>query len=461
MYTNIQSEDTVVAVSSPPGVGGIAVIRCSGNKTFSIVKSLFFRKNKADFNWEKIQYRHLYYGIIADNNDVVDEVMVSLFVAPHSYTGEDMAEIYCHGSVYVQHKILQMFIDRGARLAEAGEFTIRAYLNGKINLAEAEAIGDIIHSESEASHRLAMNQLRGGYVQLIGQLRDNILNFASLLELELDFSEEDVEFANRQQLTELLQQTIEKISELTQSFQLGNAIKSGIPVAIVGHPNAGKSTLLNALLNEEKAIVSDIPGTTRDLIEDKLIINGIMFRIIDTAGIREAKDEIEKIGIEKAKQSIQKAMIVIILHDINENTDEIHQYTALVKKHNPDAVIIKVYNKIDTAKINITRGEDDTLYISAKNKYNIDILKDKLTEAVVNKGYKTNQPLVSNVRHYNELKQALYFLEKAMKGLISKTSTELIAEDLRFAIRHLSNITGNITSEDILKNIFSKFCIGK
>lgn len=459
MYTNIQSEDTVVAVSSPPGVGGIAVIRCSGNKTFSIVKSLFFRKNKADFNWEKIQYRHLYYGIIADNNDVVDEVMASLFVAPHSYTGEDMAEIYCHGSVYVQHKILQMFIDRGARLAEAGEFTIRAYLNGKMNLAEAEAIGDIIHSESEASHRLAMNQLRGGYVQLIGQLRDNILNFASLLELELDFSEEDVEFANRQQLTELLQQTIEKISELTQSFQLGNAIKSGIPVAIIGHPNAGKSTLLNALLNEEKAIVSDIPGTTRDLIEDKLIINGIMFRIIDTAGIREAKDEIEKIGIDRAVRSVKQAMIVIILRDMNDGKDGWEELTELVKSNNAEAYVIKVFNKIDQ-KENY-QGEGEVIGISAKNKWNIDTLKSKLYEAVVNKGYKMNQPLVSNVRHYNELKQALYFLDKAMKGLKAKTSTELIAEDLRFAIRHLSNITGNITSEDILKNIFSKFCIGK
>ncbi|RME15937.1 MAG: tRNA uridine-5-carboxymethylaminomethyl(34) synthesis GTPase MnmE [Bacteroidetes bacterium] len=459
MYINIQSEDTIVAVSSPLGIGGVAVIRCSGGKTFSIVRSLFFRKDKSVWNWERIRYRYLYYGIIADNNDVVDEVMVSLFRAPRSYTGEDMAEVYCHGSVYVQQKILQMFIDRGARLAEAGEFTIRAYLNGKMNLAEAEAIGDIIHSYSEAAHRLAIEQLRGGYVPMIRQLREDILNFASLLELELDFSEEDVEFANREQLMELLMRNIQKISELTQSFQLGNAIKSGVPVAIIGHPNAGKSTLLNALLNEEKAIVSDIPGTTRDLIEDKLIINGIMFRIIDTAGIREAKDEIEKIGIERAVLSIKQAMIVIILRDVNEDEDEWEELVELVKRNNAEACVIKVFNKIDKREMYENKG--DIIGISAKNKWNIEVLKNKLYEAVVSKGYKMNQPLVSNVRHYNELKQALYFLERAMSGLKERRNIELIAEDLRFAIRHLSNITGNITSEDVLKNIFSKFCIGK
>lgn len=456
------SDDNIAAISSPFGIGGIAVIRCSGNKAFSIIQPLFFRKNKTSFDWNKIEYRKLYYGIIVENDEIIDEVMLALFPQPHSYTGENMVEIYCHGSIYVQQKILQLLINKGCRIAEPGEFTTRAYLNGKINLAEAEAIGDIIHAESEASHKLAMQQLRGGYIQLIEQLRENILNFASLLELELDFSEEDVEFANRQQLKNLLTQTIQQIQTLTESFQLGNAIKSGVPVVIVGKPNAGKSTLLNALLNEEKAIVSDIPGTTRDLIEDKLIINGILFRIIDTAGIREAKDEIEKIGIDKALHSIKKAMIVILLQDINEPLKNLNQQIEFIKSQNPDASIIKVLNKTDLQKsFDTLKLNNDVISISAKTHTNLDKLKNKLVEVVINKGYQSHQPMVSNVRHYNELKQSLHFLEKSLNGLNNNITTDIIAEDLKFAIQHLSNITGNITSEDILKNIFSKFCIGK
>lgn len=453
-------EDTIVAISSPQGIGGIAVIRCSGNQAFSVLQQIFLSKNKKPLNIEKIEYRKMYLGIIAENENIIDEVMISLFGTPHSYTGEDLVEIYCHGSIYVQQKILQICIDKGARLADAGEFTRRAYLNGKINLAEAEALGDIIHSGSEAAHRLAMQQLRGGYVELIHQLRNDILNFASLLELELDFSEEDVEFANRQQLKNLLNQTIQKISELIDSFQMGNAIKSGVPVAIIGKPNAGKSTLLNTLLNEDKAIVSAIPGTTRDLIEDKLIINGIAFRIIDTAGIREAKDEIEKIGIERSKQSIQKAVIVIILQDINDNMNVLSEQEEFVKSYNPNAYILKVLNKADTRQ-NAGSDFNADVCISAKNKWNIDNLKRKLYDVITKKAYQTNQTLVSNIRHYNELKQAKVYLNQAMMGLGHKISTELVAEDLKFAIQHLSNITGNITSEDVLKNIFSKFCIGK
>lgn len=459
IQTGILSDDTIVAISTPPGIGGIAIIRGSGKEAFSIIQKLFLKKNGQQFDWDKVHYRKMYYGIILENGQLIDEVMMCVFKAPHSFTGENMFEIYCHGSVYVQQKILQMCLNYGARLANAGEFTIRAYLNGKMNLAEAEAIGDIIHAESEAEHALAVKQLRGGYAEMINHLRENILNFASLLELELDFSEEYVEFANRKQLVELLQNTIEKIKELTDSFKMGNAIKNGIPVAIIGKPNAGKSTLLNTLLNDEKAIVSDIPGTTRDLIEDTLIINGIKFRIIDTAGIRDARDEIEKIGIERAKQSIQKAMIVISLFDVNEDKIYIETQEEWIKSINPEVYIIRAINKTDLKEIK--EKSNETIYISAKYKNNIEKLKQKMYEAVIQKGYNQQHILVSNVRHYNELKEAQKYLEKAMNNLTGRASTEIVAEDLKFAIQHLSNITGQITSEDILKNIFSKFCIGK
>jgi tRNA modification GTPase len=456
-------EDTIVAISSPYGMGGVAVIRCSGKKALDILKQLFFKKNKLPFDFNKWQARRMYYGLLMDEGQIIDEVMVCWFAFPHSYTGEDVVEVYCHGSVYVQQRILQAFVQRGSRIAEAGEFTIRAYLNGKLTLSEAEAIGDLIHSETESAHRLAMNQLRGGYQQLINQLREQLLQFASLLELELDFSEEDVEFANRQQLIEILNESLKKMSELMGSFKMGNAIKTGIPVVILGKPNAGKSTLLNALLNEEKAIVSDIPGTTRDLIEDKLIIQGILFRIIDTAGLREAKDVIEKIGIERAQQSIEKAMIVILLQDITEyDIQETQNHLKLIQSINPDVAIVQVYNKIDKIKQQQNSNfNDEVIFISAKEKYNIEVLKNKLVDIVVQKGYQPHQPMVSNVRHFNELQNAKQFLEKALESLKNKVTTELIAEDLRFAIMHLSNITGNISSEDVLKNIFSKFCIGK
>lgn len=462
MSSFLFSEETIVAISSPFGMGGVAVIRCSGKDAISIVSKIFFKKNLEAFDWEKLKFRRMYYGIIAENTEIIDEVMMCVFKSPHSYTGEDIVEIYCHGSIYVQQKIVQLFIDNGARLANAGEFTVRAYLNGKINLSEAEAIGDLIHSETESAHKLAIQQLKGGYKILIDELRDQILNFASLLELELDFSEEDVEFANRKQLINLLQNAIQKLDELLNSFQMGNAIKTGIPVVILGKPNSGKSTLLNALLNEEKAIVSEIPGTTRDLIEDRMIINGILFRIIDTAGIREAQDTIEKIGIERAKQSIQKAMIVILLEDVNNrNESETNEYIQMIQSINPSAKLLRVLNKIDTCK-NIEKTDNaDTIYISAKEKINLDKVKEKLYQIVIDNGYQPHQPMVSNIRHYNELKSAKVFLEKALKDLSSNISSELIAEDLKFAIQHLSNITGKITSEDILTNIFSKFCIGK
>lgn len=457
----ISLEDTIVGISSPPGIGAIAIIRSSGKNVFKIIQDIFYTKKNKPFSADKLQHKKMYYGLIVNKGNIIDEVMLCTFHQPHSYTGEDMAEIYCHGSTYIQQKIVQLFIDCGARLANPGEFTIRAYLNGKINLNEAEAINDLIHSESESAHTLAIQQLRGGYKNLIEELRTNILNYASLLELELDFSEEDVEFANRKHLTELLSNTIRQIDELLNSFQMGNVIKTGVPVVIIGKPNAGKSTLLNTLLNEEKAIVSEIPGTTRDLIEDKLIINGIMFRIIDTAGIRESKDEIEKIGIDRTKQSIEKAMIIILLQDITQfNKNELHQNIQLIQQYNKNATVLKVFNKCDKIT-NIPDNDNEKIYISAKEKININILKQKLSDIVIQKGYHPHQPMVSNIRHYNELKHAKKYLEKSLNDLKENISTELISEDLKFAIQHLSNITGRISSEDVLSNIFSKFCIGK
>lgn len=457
----LHTDDTIVAVSSPPGIGGIAVIRCSGKDALPIVQKIFYKKNHINFNWENLTHHKMYYGEIWEDRQLIDEVMLCYFKSPHSYTGEDLIEIYCHGSVFIQQKLVQLFINNGARPANAGEFTIRAYLNGKMNLSDAEAIGDLIHAETESAHLLSIQQLRGGYKNIINGLKENILNFLSLLELELDFSEEDVEFANRSQLKEMLRSTIKQTEELMDSFQYGNAIKTGVPVVILGKPNAGKSTLLNALLNEEKAIVSEIPGTTRDLIEDKLNIKGILFRIIDTAGIRDAKDEIEKIGIEKAKESIKKSMIVILLIDINEPVHQISEYYEWIKTLHPSASVITVFNKCDTI-VEIKNKIQNALYISAKNKNNIDLLKEKLYETFISKNDKNIARIsVSNVRHYNELKQAKHFLEKAEQSLNDNAHTEIIAEELKFAVHYLSNITGNITSEDILSNIFSKFCIGK
>ncbi len=460
MLQKLTLNDTIVAISSPPGIGGIAVIRCSGKNALKIFQNFIRTKQNEPYNWNKLVPRKMHHGLVVDNHTIIDDVMFSTFCGPHSYTGENIIEIYCHGSTYIQQKITQLFLDGGARFAQPGEFTIRAYINGKISLNEAEAINDLIHSETESSHQLAIQQLRGGYKNLIDNLRENLLNYASLLELELDFSEEDVEFANRNQLIELLKNTIKKIDELLHSFQMGNVIKTGVPVVITGKPNVGKSTLLNALLNEEKAIVSAIPGTTRDIIEDKIIINGIMFRIIDTAGMRETHNEIEKIGIDRAKQSIEKASIVILLQDITQhNEQELQESTKLIHQYNPNAAIIKVFNKCDiTSQI---AHHEENIYISAKQKKNIDTLKQKLVDIVIQKGYRPFQPMVSNIRHYNELKMAKKYLEKSLQDLHENITTELISEDLKFALQHLSNITGKIASEEVLGNIFSKFCIGK
>ena len=462
MIPNIPLDDTIVAISSPYGMGGVAIIRCSGKQALWILKKIFRTKNKTPFLWDQLTFRKMYYGLIVDSEQVIDEVMVCAFQSPHSYTGEDVVEIYCHGSIYVQQKILSLCIQHGARLATAGEFTIRACMNGKLTLSDAEALGDLIHAETEAAHRLAIDQLRGGYKTLLQQLRSQLLNVSSLLELELDFSEEDIEFASRHELIQLLTATIQTIEELTKSFQMGNVIKNGVPVVILGKPNAGKSTLLNALLNEEKAIVSEIPGTTRDLIEDILIIQGVSFRIIDTAGIREARDEIEKIGITRTKQSVKKAMIALLIIDISEYQEtEIIENEKMIDSIHPNITLIKVFNKIDKIPHLPSSEQNDCVFISAKEKKNIEKLKQKLFDVLIQKGYQPHQPMVSNLRHYYELQHAAKYLQNALQLIKNQSDKELIAEDLRFAILHLSNITGTITSEEILANIFSKFCIGK
>ncbi len=458
-------DDSIVALSSAYGISAVAVIRCSGTKTFSIIEKIFYQNENTVFNTANATYRKMYFGYIHENNKIVDELMICLFKAPHSYTAEDLVEIYCHGSTYVQQKILQLFLINGARYAEAGEFTIRAYLNGKITLAKAEAIGDIIHSESESAHQLAINQMRGGYIELINQLRNQLLQFASLVELELDFSEEDVEFANRHQLKSLTTDIISKINELTESFEMGNSIKNGIPVCIVGKPNAGKSTLLNALLKEEKAIVSEIPGTTRDLIEDRLTVQGMLFRIIDTAGIREAQDAIENIGIEKAFGAIRKSSIIVYLTDVNTfSENEINIDVQKIKNINPKAELIVAINKIDDCNSTLKTNIDTTFYLklSGKNNINIDVLKQKWVDIITEKGYNPHRTMVSNARHFNELTCAKTYLEKVLVNIDNHhTTTDLLAEDIKAAIQHLANITGGITNEDVLKNIFSQFCIGK
>lgn len=462
--------DTICAISTPFGVGGLAVIRVSGDEAVPLVVPFIDKTLKGQ--WLKVNGKrsmvndgekntfHLspftfypnqaHFCTFLDGEEIIDEVVVTYFKAPKSYTGEDIVEISCHGSSYVQQKILQLLIAKGCRLANAGEFTQRAFLNGKMDLSQAEAVADLIHAQSEGPHRLAIEQLRGGFSKKIKQLRQELIDFSALLELELDFSEEDVEFADRKKLSDLLQRIKTEIQALSESFQMGNALKNGIPVAIVGKPNVGKSTLLNALLNEEKAIVSDIPGTTRDTIEDTLNINGTLFRFIDTAGLRESSDAIESIGIERTRKTIEKAQIVIIVREIREDSTD---YGDLRGKQ-----VIEVINKIDTINLVATTGHE--ILISAKNRIGIDKLISRLLEFA--SGQKVaDRTLVSNLRHYEALNRALVFITNTENALKSGISTDLIAIDIRGALHHLGEITGEISTEDVLGAVFSRFCIGK
>ena len=460
-------DDTIVAIATPPGVGAIGVIRLSGKDAIEIINRLFSSKNLA------IQLSHtLHVGLIKEDNVVIDEAVISLFKNPKSYTGEDVVEISCHGSPFVQQQLVQACIRKGARLAKPGEFTQRAFLNGKLDLAQAEAVADLIASETEAVHQTALQQMKGGFSNDIKQLREQLINFAALIELELDFGEEDVEFADRKKLENLIEEILVSVKKLIRSFQLGNIIKNGVTAVIAGRPNAGKSTLLNAMLNEERAIVTAIAGTTRDTIEEKLVIDGIVFRLIDTAGIREATDVIEKIGIERSIEKINNANILLYVFDAITST-AFEVVDDIQKLQQPNQHLLLVANKIDKCKedesgmlqysINEMAGNDYTVFeVSALNKTQVDDLINYLPSLVLSEKINTNQTIVVNSRHYASLKDCEQSLLKVQQGLQTNITGDLLALDIRHALQSLGEITGEILHDrDILGTIFGKFCIGK
>jgi tRNA modification GTPase len=455
------NQETIIALATPNGLGAISVIRISGNNSIKIAEKLFkSNKNKLLSN-QKSHTVHL--GHIMKENHELDEVLITLFKGPYSYTGEDTIEISCHGSTYIQKEIINLFIDNGIRIANPGEFTLRAFLNGKMDLNQAEAVADLIASENEGSHKLAMQQMKSGFSNDLKKLRAELLHFSSMIELELDFSQEDVEFAERNDFKILTNKIKSELKILIDSFQSGNVLKNGISVAIAGKPNAGKSSLLNTLLNEDKAIVSDIPGTTRDSIEDSLIINGINFRFIDTAGLRETNDVIESKGIEKTKEKIKKAKILLYLFDINDtNINEIKNSVDSFRRD--DLSIILVRNKIDL-KINNKNLLNDLkklelIEISATEKKSVLKLKERLIDEV-NLLNPYTDVIISNSRHYEALKKALKAIEEVNKGLKENISGDLLSVDIRRSIEFLAEITGEITNDDVLGNIFANFCIGK
>ncbi|MDV6167101.1 tRNA uridine-5-carboxymethylaminomethyl(34) synthesis GTPase MnmE [Flavobacterium sp. DG1-102-2] len=462
-------QDTIVALATPSGSGAIAIIRLSGDDAITIASKVFASVSGKDITRQRTHTIHL--GHITDGQKTYDQVLLSLFKGPNSYTGENTVEISCHGSTYIQQQIIQLLLRSGSRMANAGEFTLRAFLNGKLDLSQAEAVADLIASDNEASHQIAMQQMRGGFSNEIAKLREELLNFASLIELELDFSEEDVEFADRSQFTELLQRITFVLKRLIDSFAVGNVIKNGIPVAIVGEPNVGKSTLLNALLNEERAIVSDIAGTTRDTIEDELVINGIGFRFIDTAGIRETEDVVESIGIKKTFEKIEQAQVVVYLVDGFELTSDSTQLDRLkieferVKNQFPLKPLIIIGNKAD--KLNkeqtdaILNAIPELFLISAKNNIGIEELKNKLLSFVNTGALIKNETIVTNTRHYDSLFKALEEVHKVQFGIQSNLPADLMAIDIRQALYYFGEITGQVTNDELLGNIFANFCIGK
>ena len=466
--------DSIVALATPSGAGAISIIRVSGPDAILIGASVFKSIKHKDLTLQKTHTLHL--GHIIDEGKTLDEVLISIFKGPNSYTGENTIEISCHGSTYIQQQIIQLLLRKGCRMADAGEFTLRAFLNGKLDLSQAEAVADLISSDNEASHQIAMQQMRGGFSNEIAKLREELLNFASLIELELDFAEEDVEFADRTQFHELLNRIEFVLKRLIDSFAVGNVIKNGIPVAIVGEPNVGKSTLLNALLNEERAIVSDIAGTTRDTIEDELVIGGVGFRFIDTAGIRETKDVVENIGIQKTFEKIEQAQVVLYLVDgleLNHEGALDSLVVALNKTQNqyPQKTIVTIINKKDLIskenivniekKLTTNNQQPTTIFISAKNKEGIDELKNTLLSFVNTGALRNNETIVTNTRHYDSLLKALDEIQKVKFGLESNLSSDLMALDIKEALYHFGLITGQVTNDELLGNIFANFCIGK
>lgn len=458
--------DTIVALATPQGIGAIGVIRLSGEKAITICESVFATKSLKKKGLESKDSHTIHFGVIHEGDVILDEVLVSLFKAPHSYTSENTVEISCHGSQFIQQHLIQLFIKKGARLATHGEFTLRAFLNGQLDLSQAEAVADLIASKSSASHQVAMQQMRGGFSNQIKTLRQNLIDFASLIELELDFSEEDVEFADRSDLKTLVNTIQRIVQRLVDSFEVGNVIKNGIPVAIVGKPNAGKSTLLNALLDEERAIVSDIPGTTRDVIEDEMNIDGVQFRFIDTAGLRETNDIIESIGVEKTYEQIKLSSIVIYLFDAHEITSsELKLIVEDITPHLHNSQLVLVANKIDKEDVEYTKKEfsefADMLFISAKEKIGIDEFKDYMVTLFDNRTINVTETIVTNARHVEALRHTNVALIKVLDGLNQNVTGDFLAMDIRQALHYLGTITGEISSDDLLTNIFSRFCIGK
>ena len=461
--------DTIVALATPSGAGAIAVIRLSGEKAIDISAEVFLSVSKKELSKQPTHTVHL--GHIMDGDRVLDEVLATVFKNPNSYTGEDVIEFSCHGSPFIQQEIIQLCLRRGARMATPGEFTLRAFLNGKMDLSQAEAVADLISSDSEASHQLAIQQMRGGFSSELKMLREELLNFASLIELELDFAEEDVEFANRDDFQKLITKIKLVLKRLIDSFATGNVLKNGIPVAIVGEPNVGKSTLLNALLNEERAIVSDIAGTTRDTIEDELVIGGIGFRFIDTAGIRETSDTIEGLGIKKTFEKIQDSQVVVFLLDslpYAEGKNDLSQLKIEINKIQnkyPQKPLVTIANKVDQlseASISALKTEiPNVLCISAKTGQGVDDLKNTLLDFVNTGALRNNDTIVTNTRHYDALLKALEEIYKVQEGIDAGLSGDLMAIDIRQALYHFGEITGEITNDDLLGNIFANFCIGK
>lgn len=467
------NNDTICAIATPSGSGGIAVIRISGDRAIEICDTLFVARNPKKTLSVQPANTTLY-GTIYDNGEIVDEVVCSIFRAPHSFTAQDTIEIACHGSLYIQQRIITLLQAAGCRMAQAGEFTRRAFAMGRIDLSQAEAVADLIAASSAAAHRLAMNQMRGQFSQRLAQLRMQLLDFVSLIELELDFSEEDVEFADRTRLSNLTQEISQEISRLAHSFAVGNAIKNGIPVAIVGETNAGKSTLLNRLVQDERALVSDIHGTTRDVIEDTITLGGTLFRFIDTAGIRETTDTIESMGIERTFGKLQQCEIAIWLIDSTTTTQNIEQLSQRIIPLCRDKQLIVAFNKTDLisatqlSNIQAIAGElttqhphSTTLYLSAKNNIGVELLEQQLTTIAQQATAHNNDVIVTNARHHNALEQALDAINRVSDGLANGIPSDFVAQDIRECMHHLGEITGEISTDDILGSIFSRFCIGK
>ena len=453
--------ETICSVSTAPGVGAIAVVRVSGSDAFSIVNQIF--KEKADFMGTPSHTAK--FAEVFDGDTLIDQVIFVKFCAPHSYDGEDMVEISCHGSRFIQQKILELLLQRGCRLAEPGEFTLRAFMNGKMDLVQAEAVGDLIDSQSESAHRLAVNQLKGGFSRKIAELRDRFIHLAALLELELDFSEEEVEFADRKEFREMLSALRTEVSRLVRSFRVGNALKNGVPVAIAGKPNVGKSTLLNALLDDDRAIVSDIPGTTRDTIEDTLTIGGTLFRFIDTAGIRHSDDTIENSGIQRTFRAMANADIILYMVDAAALDSVADEFRHLCEEVDvTDKKIILIVNKIDKASISdsvaIPDGFHESILISAKSRTNLEAVCNALTRCVAERGV-NDSTLLTNARHYDLMMKIAEDIDRIEEGLTGGLPTDLVAIDVRSALDKLGRLTGTITDNDVLNTVFGRFCIGK